>query len=660
MRQLVLALAACCFGHPAFAQTPVDVPLPDKTGLDHGGVASRVGFSPKGTYVWAVAYGKPSRVFTWTAQDRKPVLSAPLDLLRGPVAWSADEKTIAVVAAQANEPRWRFALVDTTTGKETGSVSPAASHESVYAAQFTPDGRRLVAVIQDKNRQFLMAVYDSKSGEQKALIDLNASRHEAPGLAISPDGTVAATAVGELRLWDIATGNLLSEGGKRSEGAFRVRFLPNGRELVVGLWDQKLQLWNCGDPKELTFSGAVGGFTRGDPAWRGNLHAFDGGKRFGYVGAFGFEYLDRDGKQPGHMASAFFKDGGGDFSPDGRLAVSGGTAVRVWSAADTLKSGAAAEVLATLGYRKGMALSGDDSRLVAYGDDWAAAIDAATGKVLGDVKANASYQGADSQGRAYACGGRGISVVDPPAGRTTEVLTTAAIDNMLGKRALNTPTLTTGSDGKRHVLLRRGGEFSWLLLDEALKPIGDARGKDFRTLLLNTDAKRLLVRANDATMLLFDTDTGKQVDELKVPPGGVMTPLALAHDGKYLYGTNDGWVWQLNLSTLNVEYPLKGQDPVAGSYDNKVFAVARKGHRVAFAGTGNRIQVWDAETGKLVSNLPKPEGWVKQVVLNSTGTVLYAAVETTPRGKPVVFQIYKWNLTNGSGGGAGAAVGPGK
>ena len=645
MRRSVLVLAACCFGPGAVAQTPFEVQLQDKTNLEHGGTASLVGFSPKGTYFWGVArgYNAPGRLFTWTA-DRKPVLSVPLELLRGPVCWSADEKTIAVVVAQKQKPGWRLALFDSATGKELGSASPAADIEVARAAEFSPDGRRLVVLVQDKNRKNQMVVYDAKSGEQKLRIDLKWERHETPGLAISPDGKVAATAVGQLRFWDVVTGNQLGDGGKRSEGAFRVRFLPNGREVVATLADRTLQLWNCGDPTEPTLAAIVGKFELGG---RGNLRVFDA-DRFGYANGHGFEYLNRDGKRPGHMWSRLSEDDAVDLSPDGRLAVSGGPVVRVWKAAEGLTQAAAGQVLAGITRHQVIVLSADDSRLVTHDGDKTTVIDTATGKILGNATTNGyHYQGIDwSAGRTYDCDWRaGISAVDLVTKKVTPVLSNADLVGLMGPRNTERPAFQTGSDGKRHVLSRRAGGSSWALLDEKLTPL--AQGQAFDQFILNTDVKRLLVKVSGSSMLLFDTETGKQVDELKsLNQGESKTPVGFSPDGKHLYATaSGGAIWRMNLRSLDVERQFLGHDAVENDSRNRTLSVARKAHRVAFSGRGDRIQVWDGATGKLVCNVPNPKGKTEHVLLNSTETVLYAAVDTSPLNSPLVSQIYTWDLT---------------
>jgi WD40 repeat protein len=182
------------------------------------------------------------RVLLWAATTRKIVREIPLAGACYAVAFSGDGQTLLVldVGAEGTLSLWRVAdgakLADWPGG--LGFLA----HSMPFAT--TPDLR--VAALRTR-RDDGISVVDLKTGHERGLIRL-----EAASLALSPDGTMLATARRDwavdttIQLWEVATGREIGrlEGHRGRVG--KLEFLPDGKHLVSASADQTLRLWDVG------------------------------------------------------------------------------------------------------------------------------------------------------------------------------------------------------------------------------------------------------------------------------------------------------------------------------------------------------------------------------------------------------------------------------
>jgi tetratricopeptide (TPR) repeat protein len=212
-------------------------------------------------------------------RKRKPGTQVLLHILRG-----GTERTMVAILGNAaqtvgdNSPQL---MLD--TGGHTGLIKELV---------FTSDGKQLVSAGEDK----VIRVWDWQTGSTMRTI----RGQVAPGpegrifaIALSPDGRWLAAAgwmaqgfwprsneVGDIRLYDFATGNLVGLLRGHGDAVNSLAFLPDGKLLISGSADHTAILWDVGDRRLVhqlrghTQSVYATGFTRdGKSAVTGSLDA---------------------------------------------------------------------------------------------------------------------------------------------------------------------------------------------------------------------------------------------------------------------------------------------------------------------------------------------------------------------------------------------------
>jgi WD40 repeat protein/serine/threonine protein kinase len=104
----------------------------------------------------------------------------------------------------------------------------------IYAAVFSPDGRRLVTAVAGPNSSGEVQVWDATTGRPALSVwpHPRVVRH----VAFSPDGRLLATAAGDgLRIWRVDTESVVATA-LGSGSARRVWFSPDGQYVLVADW----------------------------------------------------------------------------------------------------------------------------------------------------------------------------------------------------------------------------------------------------------------------------------------------------------------------------------------------------------------------------------------------------------------------------------------
>jgi WD40 repeat protein len=206
-------------------------------------------------------------------------------------------------------------------------------HSTADSLCFTPDGRRLAAIV---FRQDVVKSWDVESGE---LIAEN-EHDEVFGAAYSPDGETLATVGWDstIRLWDAATGELVQEMKvEKAEEAeaqnvgqwmanedlrmYDVAFSPWDGTLATTHMNNELRIWNAADLSLRKVLNSRTMFSQGDVEFSPDGQWLCAGLNNGAVEVWDASAGDAAWKLGGHQDSHTTVD----FSGDGRRLLTGGS-----------------------------------------------------------------------------------------------------------------------------------------------------------------------------------------------------------------------------------------------------------------------------------------------------------------------------------------------
>jgi len=130
--------------------------------------------------------------------------------------------------------------------------------DRVWTAAFSPDGTRVLTGSADNTAR----LWDAATGKVVTTL----AGHAAPvaAIAFSPDGTRVLTGSEDhtARLWDATTGNLVATLAGHTGPLWAVAFSPDGKRVLNGTADNTARLWDAATGKIVT---TLGGHT--DRVW---------------------------------------------------------------------------------------------------------------------------------------------------------------------------------------------------------------------------------------------------------------------------------------------------------------------------------------------------------------------------------------------------------
>ncbi len=132
----------------------------------------------------------------------------------------------------------------------------------VNSVAFSPDGKRLASGGSANEQGKLVGeakVWDAQSGQ--VLLTIKRQPGGVNSVVFSPDGKRLASAAGDdktVKVWDAQTGQELLSFKGHSNAVNSVVFSPDGKRLASASWDGTVKVWDAQtDPKPLTLKGAA-------------------------------------------------------------------------------------------------------------------------------------------------------------------------------------------------------------------------------------------------------------------------------------------------------------------------------------------------------------------------------------------------------------------
>jgi eukaryotic-like serine/threonine-protein kinase len=496
-----------------------------------------------------------------------------------------------------------------STGEELGTLE--GHHAVVDTLAFSPDGQFLASASRDRT----IRLWNVAS--HQLLRTFSGHRQQTFWVAFSPDGkTLAstaafpyATAPGEVKLWDVATGGELCQLRGAESWICRAAWSRDGKHLAVAAGNGSVLVWEL-ETKQLLKR------WRGHTGFAVSVQFSPDGKQLATCGEDGRVRLWRwDAAEPLEMATFPGHEGTVfdlAFSPDGKLLASGGVdhMAKLWD----IKS---KRLLRT--YR------GHSARILCL--DFAGdGRTFATGSPDGTVRLWRVNPEPEDKPLIEHLGGWAqvwfspdSAVIGHVAHRTVTLFETETKRELA---RLNGQTASFSPDSKLLAVLKSNSVE--LMEPRTWKPIASmAADRPLRApMVFAPDSRFLAVPSRDNHVIVFDVQRRGQIGMV---PGtfadGYHLPtaqLTFSADGKTLFATDadSGSIRLWDFPTLRPAGTLQG-------HTKPVYALATDhGSLLASGGDDATVRLWDWRRRSLVAELRPEAGWVWSVAFSPDGKTL--------------------------------------
>ena len=469
--------------------------------------------------------------------------------------------------------------------------------DSVNSVAYSPDGKTLASAGGDKT----IKLWNVATGQ--LLRTLQGHSGGISSVSFAPDGKTLASAGhytgaggsdNAVRVWDVETGQLLRTSQGHTESIEIVAYSPDGKTLASGAYDNTAKIWDAATGK-----------------LRHTLQVHTDAVR--------------------SLC----------YSPDGKTLATGssGHIVKIWDTATgkvlrTLQGPIREEWANTANWVSSIKYSPDGKTLACTNDDTIIFWELATGKLLRTLRGHDGFV----ERIAYSTDGE--TLVSGGADKTLKIwdVATGKLRRTLQGHAQGISSIAYSPDGKTLASAETGSWNSSLSGDNAVKIWDVTTGKLLRALQGHNKSVGLVAYApdgktlacaqaghwgstvsEDKTVKIWDVATGKPLRILQGHTDGV-TSIAYAPDSKTLALGNDKDVELWEVATGQMRHTFQG-------HTERVFSVsyAPDGKTLASGSYDKTVKLWDVATGQLLRTLQGHGEYLSQVLYAPDGKTLACA-----------------------------------
>jgi WD40 repeat protein len=523
--------------------------------------------------------------------------------------FSPDGKRI-VTASYDNTAR----VWDAQSGQE---IAKLAGHESgVTAAQFSPDGKRIVTASEDNTAR----VWDTQSGQEIAKL----AGHESGVTAVqfSPDGKriVTASYAKTARVWDAQSGQEIAKlAGNESSVFYAAQFSPDGKRIVTASGDNTARVWDAQSGQEIAkLAGHESSVTAAQfsPDGKRIVTASEDNTARVWDAQSGQEIA----KLAGHESSVL----AAQFSPDGKRIVTASwdKTARVWDA----QSGQ--EIAKLAGHESSVnaaQFSPDGKRIVTASDDKTARVwDAQSGQEIAKL---AGHESSVYAAQFSPDGKRIVTVLQDKTARVWDAQSGQEIAKLAGHEDF-VFAAQFSPDGKRIVTASQD-KTARVWDAQSGQEIAKLAGHKFSVTAaqFSPDGKRIVTASWDNTARVWDAQSGQEIAKLAGNESGV-TAVQFSPDGKRIVTASED-------NTARVWDTQSGQEiaKLAG-HEDRVYAAqfSPDGKRIVTTSWDKTARVWDAQSGQEIVKLAGHEDRVYAAQFSPDGKrIVTASADNTAR-----------------------------